>query len=311
MAGMRRGRTGRKNKTGRKTGAGRRVFLALLGAGCFLAAAPPVTAQAGMWMDLDGKRYLVSEAGTLLTGWQQQDGSWYYLEADGCMKTGWLEENGAWYYLEETGAMAAGWRRIGGKYYYFRENGTMQDVTLYQNGTQYTFGEDGSLTRAKKERNTGGGSYEIGFFDADRQAMADSLNELKKDAFDGDEEEDYYEDEKVNYDKDASFVLSGTLQEIAEHRLEAARSRGYGSGRIPDEGTLSDYLEAAGYGKGRRHLEIYLINCDGATQAEEKLLRKHGSDERERKDRAVYYKEMGIAHETVNGRDYYMIELMR
>ncbi len=224
---------------------------------------------------------------------------------------GWFQQDGNWYYLESAGTLASGWREIDGKYYYFRENGAMQNFTLYQNETQYTFGEDGSLIRAKKERNTGGGSYEIAFFDQDLQEMADCLNELKADAFDGDEEEDYYEDDKVDYDKDASFVLNGRLQEIAEHRLAMARTKGYGSGRIPDEGTIDDYLRTINYNPGRRHMEVYLINCDGATHAEEKLLRNHDSDEKERSDRAVYYKEMGIAHEKVNGKDYYMIIFMR
>ena len=225
--------------------------------------------------------------------------------------SGWFQQDGSWYYLETSGSLASGWREIDGKYYYFRGNGAMQDFTLYQNGTQYSFGEDGSLSRARKERNTGGGSYELAFFDEDLQEMADCLNELKADDFDGDEEEDYYEDDKVDYDKDASFVLNGKLQEIAEHRLAMARTKGYGSGRIPDEGTIDDYLRTIQYNPGRRHMEVYLINCDGATHAEEKLLRNHGSDEKKRADRAVYYKEMGIAHEKVNGKDYYMIIFMR
>ena len=175
----------------------------------------------------------------------------------------------------------------------------------------YSFRENGSLAAAKKKRNTGGGGYRLGFLDEEAQALADSLNELKAEDFDGDEEEDYYEDDKKDYDKDASFILNGTLQQIAEHRLAAARSKGYGSGRIPDEGTLSDYLTSIRYQNGRRALEVYLINCDGATAAEEKLLRKHGSEEKKRADRAVYYKEMGIAHEKVNGKDYFMVIFMR
>ena len=88
-----------------------------------------------------------------------------------------------------------------------------------------------------------------------------------------------------------------------------ARTKGYGSGKIPDEGTLSEYLKAIGYNSGRRIMEVYLMNCDGA--AEDKLLRNHNSDEKKRSDRAVYYKEMGLAHEKVNGKDYYMVIFMR
>ena len=53
------------------------------------------------------------------------------------------------------------------------------------------------------------------------------------------------------------------------------------------------------------------MNCDGADAAEDKLLRNHNSDEKKRSDRAVYYKEMGLAHEKVNGKDYYMVIFMR
>ena len=154
-------------------------------------------------------------------------------------------------------------------------------------------------------------AYTLAFLDADTQAMADSLNELKADAFDGDEEEDYYDDDKKDYDKDASFILNGKLQQIAEHRLAMARSKGYGSSRIPDEGTLDDYLKSIGESTARRHTEIYLINCDDVTQAEEKLLRNHDSDEKKRVDRVIYYKEMGVAHQQVGDKHYYMIILMR
>ena len=81
--------------------------------------------------------------------------------------------------------------------------------------------------------------------------------------------------------------------------------------RIPDEGTLDDYLKSIGESTARRHTEIYLINCDDVTQAEEKLLRNHDSDEKKRVDRVIYYKEMGVAHQQVGDKHYYMIILMR
>lgn len=243
--------------------------------------------------------------------WQQNGGDWYLVGPDGIPLTGWQRKDGAWYYLEANGVMATGWKQIDGSYYYLREDGSMQNATLRKDGTQYTFRADGALSSARKEKNTGGGSYEIAFFDGASQELADGLNELKADSFEGDEEEDYYEDDKKDYDKDASYILNSKLQEIAEHRLLMARTKGYGSGRIPDEGTLSDYLKSIRYESGRRILEVYLINCDGASAAEEKLLRNHDSDEKKRSDRAVYYKEMGIAHEEVNGKDYYMVIFMR
>lgn len=223
----------------------------------------------------------------------------------------WQQDGNEWYYLDESGIMATGWRNVDGKYYYFRENGTMQNSTLRKNETQYTFNTDGSFANAKREKNTGGGAFPVDFYHSELQAFADNLNELKADSFDGDEEEDYYEDDKKNYDKDASYVINGKLQEIAEHRLQMARTKGYGSGRIPDEGTLEEYLKSISYNSGRRTMEVYLMNCDGADAAEDKLIRNHGIDTKKRIDSAVYYKEVGIAHEKVNGKDYYMVVFMR
>ena len=286
----------------------------IAGVSLLLSASAAQTAfadDAGVWQPVENGYYLVGMDGSYLTGWQQMGGKWYLLGADGLMKTGWQQENGTWYYLQGDGAMATGWQNIDGKYYFLKDSGAMEGTTFTKNETQYTINADGSLANAKKKKNTGGGAYTLAFLDADTQAMADSLNELKADAFDGDEEEDYYDDDKKDYDKDASFILNGKLQQIAEHRLAMARSKGYGSSRIPDEGTLDDYLKSIGESTARRHTEIYLINCDDATQAEEKLLRNHGSDEKKRVDRVVYYKEMGVAHQQVGDKHYYMLILMR
>ena len=275
------------------------------------AAQTVLADDAGVWQPVENGYYLVGMDGSYLTGWQQMGGKWYLLGADGLMKTGWEQENGTWYYLQGDGAMATGWQNIDGKYYFLKDSGAMEGTTFTKDETQYTINADGSLANAKKKKNTGGGAYTLAFLDADTQAMADSLNELKADAFDGNEEEDYYDDDKKDYDKDASFILNGKLQQIAEHRLAMARSKGYGSSRIPDEGTLDDYLKSIGESTARRHTEIYLINCDDVTQAEEKLLRNHDSDEKKRVDRVIYYKEMGVAHQQVGDKHYYMIILMR
>lgn len=275
------------------------------------AAQTVLADDTGVWQPVENGYYLVGMDGSYLTGWQQMGGKWYLLGADGLMKTGWEQENGTWYYLQGDGAMATGWQNIDGKYYFLKDSGAMEGTTFTKDETQYTINADGSLANAKKKKNTGGGAYTLAFLDADTQAMADSLNELKADAFDGDEEEDYYDDDKKDYDKDASFILNGKLQQIAEHRLAMARSKGYGSSRIPDEGTLDDYLKSIGESTARRHTEIYLINCDDVTQAEEKLLRNHDSDEKKRVDRVIYYKEMGVAHQQVGDKHYYMIILMR
>lgn len=275
------------------------------------AAQTVLADDAGVWQPVENGYYLVGMDGSYLTGWQQMGGKWYLLGADGLMKTGWEQENGTWYYLQGDGAMATGWQNIDGKYYFLKDSGAMEGTTFTKDETQYTINADGSLANAKKKKNTGGGAYTLAFLDGDTQAMADSLNELKADAFDGDEEEEYYDDDKKDYDKDASFILNGKLQQIAEHRLAMARSKGYGSSRIPDEGTLDDYLKSIGESTARRHTEIYLINCDDVTRAEEKLLRNHDSDEKKRVDRVIYYKEMGVAHQQVGDKHYYMIILMR
>ncbi len=263
------------------------------------------------WQNTENGYYLIGGDGQHLTGWQQVDGKWYLLGDDGIMKTGWQQADGKWYYLQEDGSMALGWQNIDGKYYFLKDDGSMQGSTFIKDETQYTINADGSLASAKKKKNTGGGAYTLAFLDSDTQAMADSLNEMKADAFDGDEEEDYYDDDKKDYDKDASFILNGKLQQIAEHRLAMARSKGYGSSKIPDEGTIDDYLKSIGESTSRRHMELYVINCDDATEAEEKILRNHDSDAKKRTDRVIYYKEMGVAHQKVGDKNYYMIILMR
>ena len=247
------------------------------------AAQTVLADDAGVWQPVENGYYLVGMDGSYLTGWQQMGGKWYLLGADGLMKTGWEQENGTWYYLQGDGAMATGWQNIDGKYYFLKDSGAMEGTTFTKDETQYTINADGSLANAKKKKNTGGGAYTLAFLDADTQAMAE----------------------------DASFILNGKLQQIAEHRLAMARSKGYGSSRIPDEGTLDDYLKSIGESTARRHTEIYLINCDDVTQAEEKLLRNHDSDEKKRVDRVIYYKEMGVAHQQVGDKHYYMIILMR
>lgn len=173
-------------------------------------------------------------------------------------ENGFIENGSHWYFLDGT-------------YYYFNSDGSMATGIIREGETLYTFAlETGSLTYAKREKNSGGGSFNIGFYKKECQELADNLNELKETYFDGDEDDDYYEDDKKDYDKDASFVVSGC-----------------------------------------RSMEVYLKNCDDADDVENKLLRSHSADEKKIRDRAVYYSEIGIAHENVNGKDYYMVIFMR
>ena len=89
-----------------------------------------------------------------------------------------------------------------------------------------------------------------------------------------------------------------------------AREKGYGNGKIPEEGGLTDYLKSIQYNSGRRHKEIYIKNVDGADEAEEKI-QDIQEDAKKRQDRPDYYSEMGIAHTEVNGSDYYMVVFMK
>lgn len=182
--------------------------------------------SAGWVSDEAGWRYIEADGTGAAPGWKLIDGSWYWFEDSGRMRTGWLLQGDTWYYLDDSGAMASGWRTIGGKSYYFTESGAMKTGHMEQNGTVYSFHSDGSVDTAKKEKNTGGGAFEIGFYDEACQNLASNLNELKLDSFDGDEDEDYYEDDKKDYDRDASYEISGKLTEIAAHRLAMAREKG-------------------------------------------------------------------------------------
>ena len=266
--------------------------------------------SAGWVSDEAGWRYIEADGTGAAPGWKLIDGSWYWFEDSGRMRTGWLLQGDTWYYLDDSGTMASGWRTIGGKSYYFTESGAMKTGHVEQNGTVYSFHSDGSVDTAKKEKNTGGGAFEIGFYDEACQNLASNLNELKLDSFDGDEDEDYYEDDKKDYDRDASYEISGKLTEIAAHRLAMAREKGYGNGKIPEEGDLTDYLNSIQYNGGRRHMEVYIKNVDGAGEAEEKLLDIQ-EDAKKREDRPDYYGGMGIAHTEVNGSDYYMVIFMK
>ncbi len=276
-----------------------------------LAVSGTAAAEGGSWTsDETGWRYIMADGTNAAPGWQLIDGVWYWFEDDGRMKNGWLSQGDTWYYLDDSGAMVSGWQTINGKSYYFTESGAMKTGHMEQNGTVYSFHSDGSVEVAKKEKNTGGGAFEIGFYDEACQNLASNLNELKLDSFDGDEDDDYYEDDKKDYDRDASYEISGRLTEIAAHRLAMAREKGYGNGNIPGEGELTDYLKSIQYNSGRRHKEVYIRNVDGADEAEEKFWDLQ-EDAKKRQDRPDYYSEMGIAHTEVNGNDYYMVIFMK
>ena len=317
--------------------------------GLMLAAGVSMAGYAGTWVPTETGWTLVDAAGNRLTGWQENDGAWYYLDEAGNMKTGWIELNGTWYYLQDSGAMATGWQEIGGKYYYLDSSGAMKTAHHTSDDVTYSFRADGSLSEVKKKKNTGGGSFPVEFYSEAAQQLADTLNETKLDldelaedkkSDDGDDEDDEDEEEdekprrglfgrrrksrdededdeddedsKKDRDKNKSYVIDGGLQAAAEHRLALAVTRGYGNGKIPDEGYVSDYYKSIGSNySNRRNLEIFLPLCTNASEAEEKLDARYGEDNRKRQNRLSYYTKIGIACREYNGKYQYMIELMR
>ncbi len=282
--------------------------------GLMLAAGVSMAGYAGTWVPTETGWTLVDAAGNRLTGWQENDGAWYYLDEAGNMKTGWIELNGTWYYLQDSGAMATGWQEIGGKYYYLDSSGAMKTTHHTSDDVTYSFRADGSLSEVKKKKNTGGGSFPVEFYSEAAQQLADTLNETKLDVASDDEDEDDEDDEdsKKDRDKNKSYVIDGGLQAAAEHRLALAVTRGYGNGKIPDEGYVSDYYKSIGSNySNRRNLEIFLPLCTNASEAEEKLDARYGEDNRKRQNRLSYYTKIGIACREYNGKYQYMIELMR
>lgn len=267
-------------------------------------------ARAAGWQENNGSWYWIQDDGSVKTGWQEADGNWYYLDGAGVMQTGWVQLDGVWYYLDSSGVMQTGWQLIDGKHYYLKADGSMQNSRLQQGETIYSFNSDGSLAQARQEKNRGGGSYTLSCFDAETQKVADELNDQKRELFTGDEKEDYYEDDDKNYDADASYVVSGTLCEIAEHRLLTARQKGYKDKKIPDEGTLSQYMDSIGCKSNSRRMEIFLKGCYGGADAADKLQKLHEKAD-EKKDDPGSYSEMGIAHLQLKNRDYFMVVLTK
>ena len=286
----------------------------LLGA-AFAVCVSTTGFAAGTWIQGEAGWSLVDAGGNRLTGWQEDNGAWYYLNEAGVMQTGWLSLDGSWYYLEDSGAMATGWKEVGGKYYYLDPSGVMQTSRHTGDDVTYSFRADGSLSEVRKKKNTGGGSFPVEFYDEPTQQLADTLNETKLGIVaddDDDDDEDYDEKSKKDYDKDKSYVIDGGLQAAAEHRLALATTRGYGNGKIPDEGYIEDYYKSirSNYGS-RRHMEIFLPLVNNASEAEEKLDARYGEDNRKRQDRLSYYSRIGIACREYNGKYQYMIELMK
>ncbi len=60
--------------------------------------------------EIDGKYYVFSESGVLLTGWQTVNGNRYYYDKEtGESQFGWLDWNGSRYYIQEDTGKQTGW----------------------------------------------------------------------------------------------------------------------------------------------------------------------------------------------------------
>lgn len=265
--------------------------------------------------------WLAAFPGTALAGtgqWQQQDGRWSYIQENGVPAAeGWLTDGGRTYYIDADGFMATGWRRIGGSSYYFHEDGGMNLGDLILGNAEYRFDGAGAFVSAGRVKNTGGGAFTAGCYDETLQALFDDISEEKREEyFDEypDREDEYDGDENRAYDKNASFKVTEELNRIAEHRLAAAREKGYADEQVFGEGTLKDYLTSISYRGGRTCMEVYLQSCGDESEAYDKFSQRMMDRYEKKADRKYlpeYYREIGMARLEEGGKQYFMIIMMR
>lgn len=230
--------------------------------------------------------------------------------------SGWEFRDGAWYREDEEGNPVQGWKEIDGDWYYFYEDGRMNQEELLQENAVYEFSRSGALETVRWQDNTGGGAYNAVCYDEFTQDVFDLLNEEKKELYfeTHPEREGGCDTELEVYDRYAGFEMDMMLNKAAEHRLKAASEKGYSGGRIPEEGTLGDWLEEKGYRKNATWMEIYVKNCRDADQAFEKIMGKTEDRYQVRRDRTLsleYYRYAGLAHEEKDGKHGILMILMR
>lgn len=285
------------------------VILAAAGALWAFEGTGPVTALA----DEQAQEISVS----FVPGWNQTEGIWYWLEPDGTLHRGWLQADGRSYYMDENGAMVTGWREVDGEWYYFHEDGGMNLGELILDNGKYEFSAQGALVSAGWVENTGGGAYDAGCYDHMAQDLFDQLNEEKKDLFFEeypDREDEYDGDMHRVYDRYAGFQMDMTLNKAADHRLEGAMAGGYADDRIPGEGTINDYLSVINYRRSAFCLELYVRDCEDASEAFDKIkekLDKRFQSKTDRKYSLEYYRSLGMAHREKDGKQYFVVILMR
>ena len=149
------------------------------------------------------------------------------------------------------------------------------------------------------------------------QDLFDQLNEKKKDLYFEeypDREDEYDGDMHRVYDRYAGFQMDMTLNKAAGHRLDGAMAGGYADDRIPGEGTVNDYLSFINYRRNASCLELYVRDCDDASEAFDKIkekLDKRFQSKTDRKYSLEYYRRLGMAHREKDGKQYFMVILMR
>ena len=93
--------------------------------------------------DIDGKKYIFSKDGLLLTGRVKYDGNKYFVGEDGTVQTGFIDLDDGKYYFDPDGIMVTGWQTIGENKYCFDENGKMYTGRVIIDGNKYYISDEG------------------------------------------------------------------------------------------------------------------------------------------------------------------------
>ena len=202
------------------------------------------------------------------------------MDENNSLHKGWLQTDGRTYYLDKDGIMARGWKEVDGEWYYFHEDGGMNLGELILDNGMYEFSRNGALVSAQWVENTGGGAYSAGCYDEETQALFDELNEEKKQRY-----FDQHPDREDDYDGD-----------------------------IPGEGTVNDYLASIPYRKNATCLELYIRSCEDESEAFSKVMERTGDRYDSKGDRTYsleYYRSLGMARGEKDGKQYFLIIMMR
>ncbi len=123
------------------------------------------------WLDLDGKRYYVSETsgryGSDYAGFHYIDGKEYYFSGKGVLQTSkWVKDSaGRDYYVDGAGLKKLGWFTVSGKKYYVSDGtgryGSDYAGFHYIDGKEYYFSGKGVLQTSKWVKDSAGRDYYV------------------------------------------------------------------------------------------------------------------------------------------------------